>query len=81
MTFRIESVTAFVAVDPDDDSEGIVGACIGPMGEMVPLIAADDARMQSLIPLAKEIAKEQKLYIKLIRFTHREEVANLNEME
>jgi hypothetical protein len=76
MAFRITSITAFIAVG-EDDEEGIIGAPIGPNRGWIPLIAADDDRMQSLIPLATEIAKSTNVRIKLIRFTHREEVCDI----
>jgi hypothetical protein len=76
MSFRIESISAFISIGSDDE-EGIIGAPIGPQGEVIPLIAADEARLLSLMPLATRIASVQGIRIKLIRFTHREEVGDI----
>jgi hypothetical protein len=76
MSFRIKSISAFISVGSDDE-EGIIGAPIGPSGGWVPLIAADEARLLSLMPLATQIASTQGIRIKLIRFTHREEVGDV----
>jgi hypothetical protein len=76
MRFRIESISAFVSIG-DDDEEGIIGAPIGPQGEMVPLIAADEARLISLMPVAIRIASREGIRIKLVRFTNREDVSDV----
>lgn len=71
---KIEEVYVFVSVN--QDGEGIVGQTIELMGSPVfmPFVCADKARMQSLKPLAKKIAKESGKKIKLIRLSVREEI-------
>jgi len=71
---KIEQVYVFVSVDKD--GEGIVGQTIQMMGAPVfmPFVCADKARMESLKPLAKKIAKESGKKIKLIRLSVREEI-------
>jgi hypothetical protein len=76
MSFRIESISAFISVGPDDE-EGVIGAPIGPQGEMVPLIAADETRLRQLAPVALAMAQQYHMRIKLIRFTNREEVSDI----
>jgi hypothetical protein len=69
---KIESIWAFVSLDPRDGNEGVCAAMIG--GAMMPLIAADRARLASLRPIAMAIAKTAALTgttIKLVQFTRR----------
>ena len=70
----IDEVFVFVSVD--QDGEGIVGQTVQLMGQTVfmPFVCADKARMESLKPAAKKIAKESGKKIKLIRLSTREEV-------
>lgn len=67
--YRLSTLTAFVAVDAEDDSEGIVSAAV-----VGPMIGADDARIMQLRPLAQEVADIFGTEIKLVRFTVREDV-------
>jgi hypothetical protein len=76
MAFRITSISAFLSVGPDDE-EGVIGAPIGPNRTWVPLIAADEARLQALMPVAREIAATVNFHVRLVRFTHREEVCDI----
>jgi hypothetical protein len=76
MAFRITSISAFLSIGPDDE-EGVIGAPIGPNRTWVPLIAADESRVRALIPIAEEIAARSNYRIKLVRFTHREEVCDI----
>lgn len=69
---RIESVYAFVSVDPEDGNEGIIAAPIG--GMTMPMIAADVERLAILKPIAAEIAVAFGVTVKLIRLTTREEL-------
>jgi hypothetical protein len=76
MGFRITSISAFISIG-DDDEEGVIGAPIGPEGEMIPMIAADETRLRQLTPIAMAMAQQYHIRIKLIRFTHREEVSDV----
>jgi hypothetical protein len=69
---RIEAMYAFVALDPDDNTEGVV-AFMTPQG-WVPMVGADLGRVEQLRPLAQEQAKELGLPILLLNFTNRTEV-------
>lgn len=71
---KIDQVFVFVSSDPN--GEGIIGQTIEMMGAPVfmPFVCADEARMKSLKPLAKKIAKESGKKIKLIRLSVREEI-------
>jgi hypothetical protein len=77
MGFRIETLTAYVAVDPKDGDEGIIGHALSE-GTMMPLIGADAKRIEDLRPYAEQVAAATGQQIKLVRFSVREELATLN---
>lgn len=72
---RIDAVWAFVSVDPNDGNEGVIAFQVH--GLWMPLIAADPARVENLRPIAAHIAKEQKITVKLVKFTTREELETI----
>jgi len=72
---RIEEMYAFVAEDSGPDDEGIVGMNTG--ASWMPLVGADMARVESLKPIARMIATETGVKIKLIHFTHREDLGDV----
>jgi hypothetical protein len=72
---RIDGVYLFVSVD--ETGEGVCAAPLMGPGSLVPLIAADEARLKSLIPVARNLAKITSLKIKLIKFTAREEIMDI----
>lgn len=72
--FRITTLTAFIAVDANDDSEGIVTHTNLLTGHAEPLIGADDARVMQLRPLAEISADVLGVEVKLARFTVREDI-------
>lgn len=69
---RIEEMYAFVAEDSNPDDEGIVGMNTG--SGWLPLVGADMARVESLKPIAKNIAAMTGKKVKLIYFTCRGEL-------
>jgi hypothetical protein len=69
--FRIETIVAFIATDPDTGDEGIIGS-MGPNG-WVPMIASDRVRLEQLKLKAAEIAKVGKMKISFCRFSVRTE--------
>jgi len=69
---RIMGMYAFVSEDSGPDDEGVVAMSTG-FGWM-PMVGADMARVESLKPIAKGIAQESGKRIKLLHFTHREEL-------
>jgi hypothetical protein len=46
-------------------------------GEYVPLIAADPARLESMMPAARGLAKASNLKMRLIKFTNRLDVEDI----
>lgn len=71
---RIDEIFAFVSVD--EKGEGVIGQTIKIAGQNVfmPFVCADKARMESLKPLARQIADERNIKVKLIRLSVREEI-------
>lgn len=68
---QIKSIYAFLSVD-----EGGEGVCAAPLGDLgaVPLIAADEARLESIRPAAQYIAKVFNKPVRLVQFTERREL-------
>jgi hypothetical protein len=71
---RIDAIWAFVSVDPDDGNEGVLSAPLLGPGTQVPLIAADEARLKSLWPIARMIASRSGMRCQLVKFHTREVV-------
>ena len=71
---RIDALYAFVSVD----KEGNEGLCAAPMPGSntftMPMIAADEARLSSLIPYAMALAERSGMTIKLIKLERRVEL-------
>lgn len=77
MTLRIESMYAFVAVDPEDDTEGVIGFT-APSG-WIPMVGADMDMVEKLRPMAEGIARAHSQKVLLVHFTNREEVEVIGE--
>ena len=71
---KITEVYVFASVD--SGGEGIIGHTMNILGQDVfmPFVCADKSRMESLKPIAKKLAREQGIKIKLIRLSIREEI-------
>jgi hypothetical protein len=73
----IESVYLFVSVDAEDGNEGVVGAPYG--GQMcLPMIAADEKRLEQLMTLAQQLSTAFNMKIRLIKLSHREVIKEIN---
>lgn len=72
---RIEEMYAFVAEDSGPDDEGLIGMNTG--SGWMPLVGADMARVESLKPIAREIAEATGKKIKILHFTQREELGGV----
>ena len=71
---RIERIFAFIAEENPQD-EGIVAMKMG--AAWMPLVGADMARVESLRPIAEDIAKVTGKTVKLIVFETRKELEYL----
>lgn len=68
---RITEMWAYVAIDADGD-EGVL-AVKGKDGAWFPLVGADTARMESVRPVAMDVARREGKKVKLLRFTTRQD--------
>lgn len=68
---RIDALYAFIA----EDAEG-EGVCAfqDPAGRWLPMVGADGMRVESLKPIAQQIARKSGQRIRLVRFAGREEL-------
>ncbi len=75
---KITEIYCFVSVD--EGGEGVIGQQVDmPNGTtFMPFVCADKARMESLKPLAKNIAERTGKKIKLIKLTNREELEDIS---
>lgn len=67
----VKSLWAFFSIDADGD-EGLIASFFN--GAWMPLVAADKARVESLRPLAEEVARESGKTVVLAKFSLREDV-------
>jgi hypothetical protein len=72
---RIEKMFAFVAIDPEDDNEGVCSVQLGDTH--YPMVGADMAMVDKLRPYAEGLAKAG-MTIRLVEFTTRTEVEVLS---
>lgn len=72
--FVITKVTAFVAIDPKDGDEGVIGF-LSDSGWM-PLVCADEARIQQMLPIAEELKATSGKDYRIIQFSVREDVTD-----
>jgi hypothetical protein len=74
---KITEIYAFVSID--EGGEGVVGMTMPINGRetFMPFVCADKQRMESLKPIAKQIAKESGKQIKLIKLTNRKDIETL----
>lgn len=68
---HIDTMYAYIVMD-DDDTEGIPAFMNG--NTAMPMVGADQARIESLDPIAQQLATELGKKVTLVRFSVREEV-------
>lgn len=64
---EIDEMYAFIALDPADNTEGIISMQMGSMH--MPLVGADMTRVEQLRPHARAIGEATGTQVKLVRFT------------
>jgi hypothetical protein len=72
MAFKIESLTAFVAIDENGD-EGILGFK-GQNNTWLPLICADEERVKQMYPIAEAITRSSKKPFRVVQFLVRVDI-------
>jgi hypothetical protein len=77
---KITNIWAFIATDKNGEDEGVVAKLFtDPLGSdaWMPLVGADEARVNSLKPLAQEIARLTRKNIVLVKFSVRKDVETI----
>lgn len=69
---RIETIWAYLSVD--EGGEGVCAAPLEPGMLSVPLLAADETRLEKIRPFALAIAKLTGRPVRLAKFTVREDI-------
>ncbi|HUT76640.1 MAG TPA: hypothetical protein VM285_03080 [Polyangia bacterium] len=77
---RIKTMWAFVGTDADGD-EGVIAFMDPVSREWRPLVGADKERMDSLRPIAQNIADQHGRPVTLVRFDRRSEVEKIHPKE
>lgn len=70
---HIDQMYAYIVMD-DDDTEGIPAFQLTGSQMPMPMVGADMARVESLNPIAQDMARQLGKKITLVRFSVREEV-------
>jgi hypothetical protein len=71
MGFKIENLWAFVSVDEDGD-EGLAAFMSDDV--WMPMVAADEKRVESLRAIAQKLAESSDGKVALLRFAIREDI-------
>ena len=58
----------------DDAGRETIAQARAPSGELLPLMAADGARLQSIIEAGKVIAASRHIKLRLVRFSQRSDI-------
>ena len=75
MGFKIETITAFIAVDPRDGDEGIIGLPVpGSAAMSMPAIAADGTRAMAIYPMVRQYCEAMGVKYRIIRMSTRADV-------
>lgn len=68
----IDKLFAFITADSGPEDEGVIAFYEG--GAWFPMVGADMKRIESLRPIAEQLAKDVGKPIRLVHFTNRVEV-------
>lgn len=73
---KITEMFAFIAEDGRPDNEGVIAQKIGDT--WMPMIGADMARIDDIRPHAQALARQFGMKIKLVKFTTRTDVEEID---
>jgi hypothetical protein len=73
---RVDRLWMFISQD-DAGNEGLCAATLMPGFGLVPLIAADETRLKSLMPVAERLARTTSRKIVLIELSQRSDVRTI----
>lgn len=71
----VDELWAYLFTSPEDNVEGI--AAVHGTDGWTPMVGADEERMRMLRPAAEALARFLSLEVKLVRFSHREDVETI----
>jgi len=75
MNFKIDTLTAFISVDPDSGSEGLIGIPLpGSDALTMPAICGDEDRAKDLYPIVKRYCESVGVSFRVIRLHNRTDV-------
>lgn len=78
--FKITKIWAFLAIEKDGEgkkAEGVTAFMDPSTRQWFPLVAADQRRLETLMPVAIQIAKETGRVVKLVEFSTRKEIETI----
>ncbi len=70
----IDEVYVYAAIDEEAGFEGIVGYYDEKRNTWMPLVAADEDRMEEVMSIAEFVSKQSNREIKLLKLSKREEI-------
>lgn len=71
--FKIQTINAFISVDPETGDEGVLGF-LSNDGTWIPMIVADEKRLELMLSKVMEICSDSGRPVTQIRLSHREDV-------
>ena len=74
---RIDELYAIVAIAEDGD-EAVPAFYSPALNMMLPMMGADISRLESLMPVAQGFATRTKTPMKILKFTAREQIGEIN---
>ncbi len=75
MSFKLSTVTAFVAIDKDNGDEGIISFQNNNI--WMPMVCGDEERIAQMLPIAERICKEAGTSFRILQFSVRTDVTDL----
>jgi len=75
---RIQDLHCFAAIDENGD-EGIMAFTLNGMWH--PMVCADAARIESMRPIALQLAQSNNRTVKLLRFGSRQDIETIHEVK
>lgn len=69
---KIDAIWAFLSVDNDTGNEGVI--TMRSVNGLMPMVAADEERLESMRPIAAMVAKNSGIKVRLVKFSVREDL-------
>lgn len=72
--FKITTLTAFVAIDPQTGDEGVIGLPLPGNALCMPAIGADETRIKALYPMVVNLCVRAGVEFKVLQFGFMEDI-------